>query len=254
MLQPQQQEPHMTRLILHLCAAVTLSAGTGAQPAWKAQNLQHFPKDIPRQELIQRMREFSFALGVRCEYCHDAPEGNPNVTPNFASDDKMPKQKARAMLRMVDQLNSNILPTLPSRVEPRVEVSCATCHRGLPLPKTLQTTLFEIVKKDGAAAAVTRYRELRRDHTLSGRYNFGEWEINELGRRLIQDGAAEAALTILEMNAEFYPKSGSLQFQIGELLLAKGMKDQALERYKAALALLPDHPGAKGRIAELEKK
>jgi tetratricopeptide (TPR) repeat protein len=244
----------MPRLILQLCAAVALSVGAGAQPAWKARNLQHLPQDIPRDQLVQRMREFSFALGVRCEYCHDAPEGNPNVMPNFASDEKVPKQKARAMLRMVDQLNSSILQALPSRAEPRVEVTCATCHRGLPLPKTLQTTLFEIVKKDGAAAAVARYRDLRRDQALSGRYNFGEWEINELGRRLVQDGAPEAALTILEMNAEFYPKSGDLQFQIGELLLAKGMKDEALERYRGALILLPEHPGAKRRIAELDKK
>jgi hypothetical protein len=56
------------------------------------------------------------------------------------------------------------------------------------------------------------------------------------------------------MNAEFYPKSGDLQFQIGELLLAKGMKDEALERYRGALILLPEHPGAKRRIAELDKK
>jgi tetratricopeptide (TPR) repeat protein len=244
----------MIRSILHLCAAAALSVNAGAQPAWQAKNLQHFPKDIPREQLVQRMREFSFALGVRCEYCHDAPEGNPNVAPNFASDEKGPKQKARAMLRMVEQLNSSILQALPSRAEPRVEVTCVTCHRGLPLPKTLQTTLLEIVKRDGAAAAVARYRELRRDQALTGRYNFGEWEINELGRRLIEDGASEAALAVLEMNAEFYPKSGVLQFQIGELLFARGMNDLALARYRIALALLPDHPGAKRRIAELDKR
>ena len=88
------------------------------------------------------------------------------------------------MLRMIDQVNRTLLAELPSRAEPRVGVECATCHRGLSLPKSLQTTLFEIVKKDGAAAAVARYRELRGGDTLSGRYNFGEWEINELARRL----------------------------------------------------------------------
>jgi hypothetical protein len=56
------------------------------------------------------------------------------------------------------------------------------------------------------------------------------------------------------MNAEFYPKSGVLQFQIGELLFARGMNDLALARYRIALALLPDHPGAKRRIAELDKR
>jgi tetratricopeptide (TPR) repeat protein len=203
---------------------------------------------------VQRMREFSFALGVRCEYCHAAADGTPNASPQFSSDAKVAKLKARAMLQMVDQLNSTILPSIPSRAEPRVEVTCATCHRGLPLPKTLQTTLFEIVNKEGATAAIARYRELRRDQALSGRYNFGEWEINELARRLIADGKAEAALAILEMNAEYYPKSGDLQFQIGELLLAKGMKDLALERFQAALANAPGHAGAKRRIDELSKR
>ena len=44
------------------------------QPPWKSENLQYFPKDITRPQLIQRMREFSFSLGVRCQYCH--PGGN----------------------------------------------------------------------------------------------------------------------------------------------------------------------------------
>jgi len=244
----------MIRTLLHLSAVLALSVNAGAQSPWKAQNLQHFPKDIPREELVQRMREFSSALGVRCEYCHTAPDGTPNASPAFQSDEKVAKLKARAMLRMVDQLNSTMLQSIPSRAEPRVEITCATCHRGLPLPKTLQTTLFEIVNKDGVAAAVARYRELRRDQVLSGRYNFGEWEINELARRLIVDGKADAALAILEMNAEFYPKGGDLQFQIAELLLAKGLKDEALARYKAALVNLPEHAGAKRRIEELAKK
>src|SRR5262249_4096978 len=37
-----------------------------ATPDWKGKNLQYFPKDITRDVLVQRMREFSFALSVRC--------------------------------------------------------------------------------------------------------------------------------------------------------------------------------------------
>jgi len=37
--------------------------------------LQFYPKDMPRPELIAKMREFSFALGVGCEPCPvDQPE------------------------------------------------------------------------------------------------------------------------------------------------------------------------------------
>lgn len=131
------------------------------------------------------MREFSFALDVRCQHCHAGGDGVSFDGVNFASDEKPAKVKARAMLRMVDQLTNTMLASLPSRAEPRVNVSCATCHHGLALPKSLQTTLLEIVNAQGAAAAVARYRQLRHQDTLvAGKYNFGEWEINELARQL----------------------------------------------------------------------
>jgi tetratricopeptide (TPR) repeat protein len=223
-------------------------------PAWQGQNLQYFPKTIPREQLIQRMREFSFALGVRCQYCHTGGDGVSFEGVVFESDAKPAKVKARAMLRMVDQINTSLLQAVPSRAEPRVSVDCVTCHRGLPLPKTLQTTLFEIVSKDGAQAAAARYRELRRDQTLTGRYNFGEWEVNELARRLRDAGKPDAAIAILELNGEFYPKSAEIDFLIAELHLAQGEREKALASYRRTLEKAPQHAGAKQRIAEIEKK
>ena len=225
-----------------------------SQPGWPPQNLQHFPKTIAREPLVQRMREFSFALGVRCQYCHSGGDGVSLEGVNFASDDKPAKLKARAMLRMVDQINGSTLAALPSRADPKVSVDCVTCHRGLPLPKTLQTTLLEIVNKDGAAAATARYRDLRANQSLTGRWNFGEWEINELARQLRDGGKPDAAIAILEMNGEFYPKSAEIDFYLGELYLAKGDKDKALARYRAAVEKAPNHGPAKTRIAEIDKK
>jgi tetratricopeptide (TPR) repeat protein len=239
--------------LLAITAGLALTAPVSAQPPWKAKNVQYFPADISREALTQRMREFSFALGVRCQYCHAGGNGVSFEGVDFSSDEKPTKVKARAMLRMTEQINRTLLPQLPSRAEPRVEVSCTTCHRGLSLPKTLQTTLFEIVKTDGAAAAVARYRELRRDDTLSGRYNFGEWEMNELARRLAEADNPSAAIAILEMNGEFYPKSASIDFQIGELLKARGDREKALQRYRQALEKDPANDAIKRRIAELEK-
>jgi hypothetical protein len=143
---------------------------------------------------------------------------------------------------------------VPSRAEPRVEVTCATCHRGLRLPKSLQTTLFEIVATEGAPAAVARYRALRGAGTHLGKYNFGEWEINELARRLVEAKNPGAAIAILEMNGEFYPASAEIDVQIAELHLQGGDRGKALERYRSALGKAPDHPRAKARVAELEKK
>jgi hypothetical protein len=220
----------------------------------KIENLQFFPKDISRPELIQRMREFSFALSVRCQYCHTGGDGISFEGVNFASDEKPTKVKARAMLRMVDELNTAVLPKLHSRAEPRVDVTCATCHRGLPLPKSLQTTLLEIIDKDGIPAAVARYRALRQDTLVFGNYNFGEWEMNELARRLFEAKNTEAAIAMLELNGEFNPKSAAIDFQLGELHRARGERDLAIQRYRSALTKAPQHQGAIERLAELEKK
>jgi tetratricopeptide (TPR) repeat protein len=232
--------------------SVLLIAALAQAVPWAGENLQFFPKDISRAELTQRMREFSFALGVRCQYCHAGGNGVTFEGVSFASDEKLAKVKARAMLRMVDQINTVSLAQLTWRAEPRVAVECATCHRGVALPKSLQTLLFEAVQAQGAAAGAAKYRELRKDDAL-GRYNFGEWEINELARRLTEAGNRQAAIAMLEMNAEFYPKSADIDVLIGEQYRAIGDKAKAIERYRAALAKSSDHGVAKQRLAELEK-
>jgi tetratricopeptide (TPR) repeat protein len=241
-----------TILTYVLTAAVAASAQTQEPPPWKGENLQFYPKDISRPQLTQRMREFSFALGVRCQYCHVGGNGVSFDGVVFAADDKPAKRTARLMLRMVDQLNTTALAQLPTRAEPRVVVECATCHRGVALPKSLQTTLFDIVQAQGVAAAIARYRELRPD-ALMGRYNFGEWEINELARRLNEAQKPDAAIAILEMNGEFYPASPEIDVMIGELHRGLGNRDKAMERYRLALGKAPQHPIAKQRLEELEK-
>src|SRR5262245_31299196 len=186
-----------------------------AQTPWKGENLQFYPRDIARPVLIQRMREFSLALGVRCQYCHVGGNGISFDGVVFASDEKPAKVKARAMLRMVDELNNVTLAKIPARAEPRVQVECATCHRGQPLPKSLQTPLLETIGKDGIPAAVNRYRELRRN-IASGSYSFDEWEMNELARRLTEDDKIDAAVAMLELNQEFYPQSAAIDVMLGE--------------------------------------
>ena len=241
----------MFALLVVVGIAVPLHAQSAQTPG--PQNLQVLPKDIPRERLIQRMREFSIALGVRCQYCHAGGNGVSLEGVSFPSDEKPAKNTARVMMRMVDQLNTSVLAQIPHRAEPRVVVDCATCHRGTTLPKSLQTTLFEIITEKGVAAAVARYRELRED-ALLGRYNFGELEVNDLARRLGEAGKGDAAIAILELNGEFYPKSADIDALIGEEYRRQGNRDKAIERYRAALIKMPEHGVAKQRLQELERK
>jgi hypothetical protein len=246
----------MRCVLFVLTSAVVVAGNAAAQPApppWRGENLQYYRKDIPRPELVQRMREFSFALGVRCQHCHSGGDGVSFDGVNFAADDRPAKVTARAMLRMVDQLNGTTLAQLATRSEPRVTVGCATCHRGLAVPKSLQTTLLEVVNAEGVAAAVGRYRQLRADTLVDGKYNFDEWEINELARRLTEAGNTAAAIAILELNGEFNPRSAEIEFQLAELHRGRGETDRAVARYRAALAKNPRHQAAKRWLSELTK-
>jgi hypothetical protein len=224
-----------------------------SQPPWTPKNLRHFPQDVTRPALVQRMREFSFALNVRCQYCHSGGDGVSLDGVDFAADDKPAKLKARAMLKMTETINATLLADVPSRADPRVEVTCATCHRGLPLPKSLQTTLLEIVQKEGTAAAVARYKALRAD-TVTGRYDFGQWETMELARRLVEAKNTSAAIAVLELTGEYYPKEASVDVTIAEVRLTRGEPDLALAAFRRALEKAPGDARLAARIAALEKK
>lgn len=236
-----------------LQTAALLAVSASAQIPAMFTNLQHFPKDISREALVQQMREFSFALGVRCQHCHAGGDGVSFEGVRFDSDEKPAKQKARAMLRLVDELNGKLLPAIPARAEPAVSVTCATCHRGSPLPRTLDQELERIINAEGADAAAKRYRDLRGSAHL-GRYNFGEWTVNELARRLwIDRKNLDAAIAMLRLNGEYYPKSADIDVMLGEIYVAKGDTESAIARFKTALDKAPDHARAKARLGELMK-
>jgi tetratricopeptide (TPR) repeat protein len=229
-----------------------LGATAAAAPPEAPKNLKYFPKGIARDALVQRMREFSFALGVRCQYCHAGGDGVSFEGVDFSSDEKPAKNKARTMLRMVDALNKD-LAKLPARHKPAVKMECVICHRGLPVPMTLATELTEVIDGEGIAAAVKHYRELREKTLERGLFSFDQWTMNELARALAEGGKTDAAIAMLELNAEFYPKSADIDFALAELHRTRGERDKAIERFKAGLAKRPESPVAKQKLEELEK-
>ena len=103
---------------LALVFSLTLSAQDkkgGPPPAPK--NLKVLPADT---DIRATMGAFRAGLGVMCTYCH--------VQGDFASDDVPKKNIARAMIRMVADLNSKF-------PDGKAHVSCYTCHRGETEPK-----------------------------------------------------------------------------------------------------------------------
>jgi predicted trehalose synthase len=124
------------------CASQTATpapqAAANTQSEFK--NLQVFPRDIPREQLLAAMRSFTRSLGVRCNHCHVVTATEPKEVLDFPSDAKTEKQIARVMLRMTSEINQ----TWMNRVEvaeghapkpDNMRVSCWTCHRGKTEPE-----------------------------------------------------------------------------------------------------------------------
>lgn len=100
-------------------------------------NLQVFPKDIAKRDLVQNMRRFTAALGVRCEFCH-VGEGNDLSRFDFASDDKRQKRNARLMMKMTGEINAKLADVPEPRPAGTPAVTCFTCHRGETRPQTVR--------------------------------------------------------------------------------------------------------------------
>jgi hypothetical protein len=87
----------------------------------------------PASQLNIGMHLIEGALGTECEHCH--------FEPDFAKDGKKPKETARAMIKMVMDINKNTFDGKPV-------VQCYTCHQGHVTPTgtlVVQDTLAPIV-------------------------------------------------------------------------------------------------------------
>ncbi len=214
-------------------------------------NVQVLSKDLSRREVMNFMRGVALGLGVRCEYCHIGEPGQPLRTFDFVSDEKPTKLKARDMLRMVMAINGEHLAGLDDRADPPIEVNCATCHRGLSRPVTLAGEITRVYGEEGADAAVTHYRTLRERYYGSWSYDFSESSLNRMAQQLARRDDWDGALTILNLNKEFFPESASIYTGIGQAYMEKGDDDLALQHLERALELNPQNRMARRLLREL---
>ena len=228
-----------------------LAADASAQIPQELENLQFFPQDITRDSVIEVMRGFSFALGVRCQYCHVGGDGVSFEGVEFASDDDPDKRKTRFMLRMVETLNNSLLPMMADRDVPASEITCKSCHRGRPKPALLTQVLRRVLDEEGADAAVARYREFREQAPMNGMFDFGEWEMNVLGERLRDEERHRDAIAIFELNLEHFASSLSILFELGALYEAIEDVEGAIGYYERVLELSADNERAQARLTEL---
>lgn len=244
-----------TRILAMAAGLIALSGsacveGAQAQVPEKATNLKFFPPDTPVADLVQTMRQFSFSLGVRCQYCH---AGTADGKTDFASDEKPAKQTARAMLAMVRGINADYIAKLGATAD--VKVQCVTCHHGLAVPVPMDALLAGIIEKGGVDAAIAKYRELRTQRLGDGSYDFGETRLNILTESLIKQKKGKEAAAIEELNVEVNtpPSAWALHLE-GQAHILNSEPEKAKADYEKILKMNPQDEFAKKQLDSLNAK
>ena len=239
--------------LLRACvvAAFALSRPVSAQIPTRFENLRVLPKDISRDSLVEVMLGFANGLGVQCGYCHSGGDPRTLIGVQFKADDKPAKVRARAMYSITAQVNALLRSDTAGR-QLQATVTCLTCHRGLPDPRPLHEVLAATIARAGIDSALVQYRELRTQLLTRGPYNFGEGSLNLVAQGLARAGRRDDAIRVLELNKEFNPELPTLNFNLAELLLARGDSARALDLYQLVLTAQPLNARAKARVDALQ--
>jgi tetratricopeptide (TPR) repeat protein len=233
--------------LLVVTAVLLWDSPAPAQIPDKFTNLEVLPKDIGKRELVGAMRGISMGLGVRCDFCH--VESGDHM--DFASDEKEHKRTARAMMRMVDEINGTLIPK--AGMDSPARVQCVTCHHGVTEPQTLDHLLLDVMEKDGFAGAEAKYRELRDEYYGSASYDFTPTTLNALAEAVAQDkGDADGAISVVKLNLEFYPEDARTHLLLGQLYAQKGDTDAAITSIERSLELDPGNEWAQRTLEQVK--
>lgn len=246
------------RAFLAVAALLVLAPSAGAQPPGKWPpdsliNTKVIPHGTPVMQVVGTMRDFAFALGVRCTSCHVGDESTPLAQVDFASDDKRNKLVARQMMLMVQEVNRR-LDTIPQPGTPEIAVTCATCHRGVARPVPLATLISETAIAAGSDSAVRVYRALRERYHGRDAYDFGELSLNTAAFRTARAGKTDEALALLRVNDEHFPESAALHISRGNVHLMRQDTTAAAESFREALRREPNNGEARGRLRAIGRE
>ena len=231
------------------CAGALTAQAPGHWPPDSLVNTKVFPHATPVMQVVGAMRNITGALGVRCQFCHVGEEGMPLERFDFAKDEKRTKLVARQMMLMVQEINRR-LDTLPEHdhTAPSLQVTCATCHRGVTRPLPHATLIEETAAAAGADSATRLYRALRERYYGRDAYDFGEPSLSIAAFRLGRTNRFDDAFALLRLNEELFPGSSGMYVFRGNLYLMRGDTTAAAAAFREAVRRDSTNQEAKGRL------
>jgi hypothetical protein len=250
---PQRITVRTLASILILSAGTFFGTNLPAQPTGKwppdsLVNVKVLPRTMPVMNLVGVMRDFTSALGVRCQFCHLGQEGQPLEQFDFVSDQKRTKLTARQMMAMVQEINRRI-DTLPQHNSATgLQVTCMTCHRGVSRPAPLATILVDAGVAAGSDSALKAYRALRQRYFGRDAYDFSEPSLNIAAFRLGRANKFDEAFALLKLNEELFPGSSGMYVFRGNIELMRADTNAAAAAFREAIRRDTTNVEAKGRL------
>jgi photosynthetic reaction center cytochrome c subunit len=242
---------HLARASIAAALIGALTVSASAQTSNGPKNLKVLPANLSRDSVVKIMRyEFASGLGVSCSFCH----GRPNIpfdSIDYASDERPTKLLAREMFRMMNRINTELLPAIPGRSAPPMQLQCITCHRGATRPLMLEDTLGTVLSALGPDSMVATYDRLRQRYSGRFAYDFGQRSLNTLAGRLIEQNRLTDARRVLELAIQEHPQMWDPAFALGQVYEALGEKQLAIEQYRRVLTFLPSHAATRRRLEAL---
>ncbi len=244
-----------TRFFATFLVSVALAATAStaaAQIPEKFNNLKVLPQDISKDQLVEVMRSFSSALGVRCHYCHVGSATGDLREMHFSADDKKEKQIARVMMGMVSEINGTLIPK--TGIENPVRVRCATCHRGVTEPEPIDDIAKEAFQAGGVDSVKTKYAALKEKYYGADSYNFKPGPLNAVAEWLSEEKKDnDAAIAIMKFNIEQNPGVGYCWNLLGRIQAEAGKKEEAIASLKKAIELDPEDRWSPGLLKKLQE-
>jgi tetratricopeptide (TPR) repeat protein len=195
------------------------------------------------RNLLAEMQGYATALGVACEHCHTAPANSPEPQPK--------KDLAREMIAMTRDLNTRILLATGKAPTEATRVECATCHRGVTIPKPLGQIVTQTLQAQGFEAAETQYRDLRSRYFGRASYDFTEDTLVNVARPIASIRPDEA-IRLMELNLEFNPQSAKSYALIGFAYTRKFDDESAIAAFEKAVELEPANGEYQGQLTQLK--
>jgi tetratricopeptide (TPR) repeat protein len=228
-----------SRYRLGVVCTLAVALVLGARPAFAQR----------ASEVVGSMQQLASDLGVACTYCHVT---GADKRVNYRSDENPKKAIARKMIEMTVDINARVFLATGAGATGGASVTCATCHRGVPVPMPIATIVGRTITLEGVDAAVARYRALRKDFYERDTYDFSEAELLRIARQLTEVNP-DAAIGLMRMNLEWHPSSSMSYVVMGYSYTRKFDDRTAIPLFEKALELDPENSAARGYLHQLQQ-